>query len=344
MKNIKYPSVSILTITYNPNILVFENVLRSIKNQNYPKDKIEHIVVDGGSSAEVLELMNKYNCKVLIMKKLKDQSEARRSYALKKAKNKIVFCLESDNILPNKNTLSDLIKPFMEDNKIISTYTHHYGYDKKMSLLDRYCALFGVSDPLVFYLGKADREWWVSKSYTKGKLIKTKKEFDVIEFNLNNLPTVGDNGFLTRREILLKAKISPKNYLHIDIYVDLLKKGYKRFGVVKSTQINHVIGNKLTDLVKRRVLYLKRFSLSEYVSVRRYSVFDINSLEDRVNLAKYIFFTVTLIEPLIQSVRGFLRIKDIAWFMHPLACWLFLIYYTRFTALDLIKLKIKRKI
>ncbi len=344
MKKIKYPSISILTITYNPNLSIFENVLRSIKKQDYPKNKIEHIVVDGGSSKQALELMKKYKCKVLVMKNLRDQSEARRSYALKKAKNQIVFCLESDNILPSKNTLFNLIKPFMEDNQIIATYTHHYGYNKKMSVIDRYCALFGVSDPLVFYLGKADREWWVNKQYKKGKIIKIGKEYDVVEFNTKNLPTVGDNGFLTKREILLKAKTSPKNYLHIDVYVDLLKIGYKRFGVVKSTQINHVIGNSLIDLVKRRVLYLKRFSLSEYALVRRYSVLDLSSSVDKKNLVKYILFTVTIVEPLYRSIKGFLRIKDVSWFIHPLACWLFLIYYTRFTAIYLIKLKLKGKI
>ena len=47
--NFFLPSISILTITYNPNPKVFRKVLDSIKNQDYPKHLIEHIVVDGGS-------------------------------------------------------------------------------------------------------------------------------------------------------------------------------------------------------------------------------------------------------------------------------------------------------
>ena len=48
-KSFSLPSISILTITFNPNPKVFRKVLESIKNQDYPKYLIEHIIVDGGS-------------------------------------------------------------------------------------------------------------------------------------------------------------------------------------------------------------------------------------------------------------------------------------------------------
>lgn len=340
--NFLLPSISILTITYSPNPKVFRKVLESIKNQDYPKSLIEHIIVDGGSEKSKINFIKKYGCKLIVKKELRDQSEARRSFAVRKAKNDIVLWLESDNTLPNKNSLRQLIQPFIDDKKIISTFTLHYGINKSMRLLDRYCAFFGVSDPVVLYLKKADRETWLTNKYLKGKIIKREKNYDVVEFNKNNLPTVGDNGFLTRRKILLKANISPEAYVHIDIYVDLLKLGFKRFAVVKTTSIEHDIGNGIFNLVRRRVLYAKRYSLSKYLDHRRYTVFDFNSQKDIVNLLKYIFYTFTFIQPLFLSIRGFLKVKDVAWFLHPFMCWLFLIYYLRFTSYSVLKLKFSK--
>ena len=343
-KKSSLPSISILTITLNPNPQVFKKVLESIKNQDYPKYLIEHIIVDGGSKKNTISFLKKYGCKLIIKSELREQSEARRVFAVKEARNEIILWLESDNSLSHNESLRELVQPFMDDNKIFSTFTLHYGINKEMKVLDRYCALLGVSDPVAFYLNKADRETWLTNTYEKGKIIKRRSNYDTVEFNKSNLPTVGDNGFLTRRKVLLKANISFESYLHIDIYVDLLKLGYKRFGVVKKVNIEHDIGKGILNLVRRRVLYVKRYSLSKYINHRRYAVFDFNSSKDVVNLLKYIFYTVTFIQPLFLSTRGFLKIRDTAWFLHPFMCWLFLIYYLRFTSFSLLKLKLSKKL
>jgi hypothetical protein len=339
-----YLGISILTITYNPDLSVFKKVLESIKKQNYPKDKIEHIVIDGGSREEVVNLARSYGCKVVVRSDLKSQSERRRAFAVKKAKKEIVLWLESDNILQDKNSFKKLIKPFIDDKKIISTFTLHYDFNKKMKLVDKYCALFGFSDPVAYYLNKADRETWITDRYRHGEIIKRKSNYDIVEFNENNLPTVGDNGFLTRRKILLKANIAEKAYVHIDVYVDLLRLGFKRFGVVKNTSVEHDIGKGFIELIRRRVLYVNRYSLSNYLKHRRYAVFDFNNKKDILNLLKYVFFTITMVQPIYLSVRGYIIKRDLAWFLHPLVCWLFLIYYIRFTSLKLVKLRFLNKI
>lgn len=340
MKRGTLPSISILTISYNPNIVVFQRSLESIKKQKY-QGSIEHIVVDGGSQKNIIQLAKQYGCKLIIKRNLRDQSEARRSFAVHAAKNDIILWLETDNILQDIDTLTKLTQPFVDDSTIISTYPMHYGYNKAGSLLDRYAALFGTSDPVAMYLRKTDREPWFCKSYSKGKLINSTKRYDVVEFDDHTLPTVGDNGFLTRRKVLLQARVSPKEYVHIDIYVDLLRLGYKRFAIVKGTSIEHVIGNNLMKLVTRRMIYAYRYSVSSYLTNRRYLVFNSDSLRDKLNLFKYVAFTVTVIEPLIEGIRGFFVIRDIAWFYHPIVCWVFLIYYMKNTYRSILRLKLQ---
>lgn len=337
MKKTLLPTISILTITYNPDITVFTRSLESIQRQQYPKQNIEHIVVDGGSGEESIRLMKRYGCNVIVRKELKLDGEARRSFAVKSAKNDIILWLESDNILEDADSLKKLVQPFMDDPKIISAFPIHYGYNREGSVLDRYSALFGGCDPVVFYLKKTDREPWYKNTYTKGKSIRNGKNYDVMEFNEATLPTVGDNGFLTRREALLRANISPEQYVHIDIYVDLLKLGYNRFAAVKSTAIEHIVGKSILILVKRRMVYAIRYSFSPDVINRRYFIYDSRNVQDTIRLALYIFYSLTFIQPLVLSLRGYRKIKDRAWFLHPIACFLFMLYYMKVTITVAIK-------
>ena len=66
MKNL--PSVSFVIPTYNNKELV-KRCLDSIFSQDYPKDKIEVITIDGGSTDGTLELLKKYPVKLLNNKK-----------------------------------------------------------------------------------------------------------------------------------------------------------------------------------------------------------------------------------------------------------------------------------
>src|SRR3989344_1706998 len=129
MNKSHYPSISILSLTLNPNPSLFKKSLDSIKNQDYPQNKIEHIVIDGGSREEFLKLAKKYNCKIIVKKDYRENSEARRSFGVTVAINDIILWLETDNILPEKNSLFELIRPLVQEASVISTFTLHYNYN-----------------------------------------------------------------------------------------------------------------------------------------------------------------------------------------------------------------------
>ena len=68
------PLVSVVTPSYNKGRFIEETIL-SVKNQTYPR--IEHIVVDGGSTDGTLDILKKYGDSLIwISEPDKGQSDA----------------------------------------------------------------------------------------------------------------------------------------------------------------------------------------------------------------------------------------------------------------------------
>jgi len=316
------PTLSIVIVTFN-NSSTLPFCLKAIKSQDYPKKLIEYINVDGGSTDKTSSLMRKYGFKVI--KSRVASAEVQRAIALKKAKNEIVVYIDADNYLPGKNWLLQMAKPFAEDKKIIYSQTLHYAYRRQDSLFNRYCALFGVADPVVYYVGRPDRLSWADDKWKYGKIIKETEEYFVVNFTKENLPTVGCNGIMVKRGVLLNnAKSDPDNFLHIDVFVDLLDKGFNNFAIVKNDVI-HSTAITLRNLIKKRVAFLTYYF--NQATPRRYKIYDPSKKEDNWKMFLFIFYTVTLFRPLWDSLKGFMKIHDVAWFLHPLACWGFLYAY-----------------
>lgn len=324
----KLPTITILTGTLNSNIPVFKKVLDSLRVQDYPKNLIEHIVLDGGSINETIPLAKKYGCRVIIRSDLqseKEHGQSRGVIGIKMAKGDLVLILESDNILTSNDWLLQMVKPFRQNKRIFCTYSVYNSYEKDMSATTRYTALFGSPDPTLYYLDKTEKIRMDQEYYNKGQILRENDDYYIVKFTKDNLPTLGDNGHMFLRKAMLKVIKDPNNYIHVDAFSKLLDMGYDTFGIVKNSII-HVQNPNLIDLVKRRVEIKKIFYDQKRVK-RKYLVFNPNSVKDRINLIKYIIFSLTILEPLSESIKGYIKIRDKAWFLHPVMCFLMVTGY-----------------
>lgn len=319
------PSISIVTGTLNPRLSLFDCVLKTIQNQTYPKNLIEHIVMDAGSINGSIELAKKYGCKVEVRKDLMNQEEVRASLGIKKAKGDLVLILESDNIPTSKNWLKEMVQPFIDNEKVFCTFSGYNSYNKESSLTTRYGAFFGAADPALYYLGKSEKIPILQKKYNKGKEIDETPSYYIVEFNKDSLPTIGDNGTLFLRRAMDKVNKYPELYVHPDAFFELLDLGYNTYGVIKNSII-HVIPPNVLTYARRRV-QVKNIFYDKRRGKRKYLVFSWRSSKDRLNLLKFVFFSLTFIFPLYESIKGYVKIRDKAWFLHPLLCFLMLVSY-----------------
>jgi len=125
------PFVSVIIPTYNQKELLSLSI-KSLLNQDYPKDKYEIIVVDDGSTDGTKELVkNQKEIKYLFQEDLGFRAGQARNLGAKNAKGEILIFIDSD-IIPSTKFISSHIAA--QNNNIILGYSCSYGTDYKYDI------------------------------------------------------------------------------------------------------------------------------------------------------------------------------------------------------------------
>lgn len=326
MKKNNLPTISVVTATYNSG-KVLDKCLKAVRSQDYPQNRIEIILGDGGSVDNTLEIAKKYGAKVIKIPKDKQHAEYNRGTAFSQAKGELVLILDHDNFIPYKTWLRDMIAPLLENPKMVATETAYYDYNRRYKLMDRYCALFGISEPIPFYMCKADRLPHFARTWINLGRATDKGNYYSVEFEKDprKIPTIGTNGCLMRRELVIKnADVRPEYHYPIDVMVDVIKNGHNQFGFIKKSLVHLTNYGGFWPYLRRRLKFIEEYHF-QHAAKRRYSVF---MPGDEWQLAKYVFYSLTIIKPTLDAVKGYLVINDIAWFINPFLCFATTIIYS----------------
>jgi glycosyltransferase involved in cell wall biosynthesis len=322
-KNV-FPSISILIPTLNSE-RVLGLCLESISNQDYPKEKLEVLVVDGGSTDKTLETAGKYGARIY-NNPLKT-GEAGKAIALKHAQGELVALIDSDNILPDKNWLRRMIEPFL-DPEIIGSEPWEFTYRKEDGFIDRYCALLGMNDPLCHFLGNYDRLNTLMGKWTNLPVEQEdRKDWLKVTLRSELIPTIGANGTILRRGILLSHRGSvniDSYFFDIDIIASLSAEKSVKFAKVKIGIVHLYCGFSLKTFFRKQERRIRDYCYYQAAGLRQYPW----GKQNRLGLFKFIFACTTIVPLIYQSLRGYVKKPDPAWFFHPLACWITLWVYS----------------
>jgi len=313
------PSISIVIPTLN-SARTLGPCLQSIFEQDYPKDKVEVIVVDGGSFDKTTDIAREYRAVKILRNPLRT-GEAGKAVGAEMAKNELIAFIDSDNILPSLNWLKAMVTPF-KDQEIAGTEPLYYARRERDPLITRYCALMGMNDVLCLFLGNYDRYSYMTGRWTELRVDTVDRgDYLLVKLDERNIPTMGANGFLVRTEAMKSVDYKP--YLFdVDMVYQLVMADWNKYAKVKMA-IVHIFAESLATYMKKTRRRIVDYLYYEELQARKYPWRSVNKL----GILKFILYTLILAPTVRSSLRGYRKLPDRAWLFHPVSCWLTLFTY-----------------
>lgn len=319
-------NLSIITPVYN-STRTLDDYMSAILMQDCNHDSIEIIFTDGGSTDGTLEKIETYksscDIKISLLSNPLRTAEAGKAVGVRAATGNIICLLDSDNIIPDSGWITRMMQPF-EEPEVIASEPIEYIWRKDDSVINRYCALIGMNDPLCMFTGNYDRKCLVTNKWTEVEREEIDKgDYLSIKFNPRMIPTIGANGFFMRR-VELCDNFEGDYLFDIDVLWELMQKKTEiRVAKVK-TGIVHLFCPDVKTFYRKQNRRIKDFLYFSDEKGRKYPW-------SKVGKGKIVLFAlccVTIIPLLIQGIIGWSRKHDTnAWLFHFAACWITLWVY-----------------
>lgn len=315
--------------TYNEE----KNIVRClscIRRQNYPQNKIEIILVDDYSQDRTVALSKLYD--IIVVNSGYKNRERSKSIGIRHAKGEILLMMDADVFLISDNYINRCVELLSKYPTAVATQSIRWYYHKNDYIVNRYCNLFGISDPTMLFLGKRGSLMSTETDWPyKNTILHKGTDYYMVNFTLKDLPTVGAIGYMVRKKELMKTTWEPY-FFHLDTAYELVEMGYNRF-IMTKLEVEHLYVHSLCEYFQKQT---RNLSLFLKLKKRRKYTYKMPVLQ----LIGVILLMITLVYPLYQSVKGYMKKPDLAWFLHPFFCFALPMMYVIIIAKEKIRKKI----
>ena len=305
------PSVSIVMPILNEEGRV-GRALASIASQDFPADRLEVLVADGGSTDRSVEEVRGWEGRLPV--KVVDNSARReaqwgKTIALERAGSDLVFFQDADVWLPEPDTLSRLVRPLVEDPSLAGSIAP-YAYRRELPLWSRFLSYDPLQrDPLLQAMTPG-----------LGRFVRERRDgYVVCEFPTPRIPPIGQT------TIYWRSQIDPHRWdgywREVDHPAYLVKQGYRRFAFTPGAGLAHAHASSLADMVRKRVRnllvyengYLRLRGESDYVWL------DTSNRSEVLRLAAWVLGTNLIVPRLLEGIDDAFRHKSWEPLLRPIA-------------------------
>ncbi len=317
------PTVSIVIATLNAERYLDE-CLRALQLQDYPRDRVEIIVADGGSTDATVEIARRHEVDAILPNKRRT-GEAGKAVAIRASHGDLVCTVDSDNIVVGADWLSRMIVPF-HDPDVISSEVLHWEYVRSDGYVNRYQALTGINDPMCLWIGNYGRWSRLKDRWTDYPHVSEPRGgWEKVVLHPDFVPTMGANGYIVRRSAFNVVPVGDY-FFDIDFVHDLAAAGHRTVARV-DVAIRHYFCDGAAQFVRKTrrraddYFYFAAQGRRSYPWTRR-----------RLGgIARFVGSTILVLPLLIDVARGLRRERDPAWLFHVPACWITLWVYATAT-------------
>ena len=301
------PKITFSLPTYN-GAEFLDSCLRSIYSQDYPRDKIEVMIADGGSTDGTLEIVTKYGLKAFPNpKKLADWGA---KINVSNATGDLLVIWAADNEIVNKNWLKTVAKIFKLNPELACFWCNMVASPNDPDI-NRYYELI-KSDPLMFSINK-NLLWYLSNN--------SLKSIDGIDYTtfetISERPLVwGANGLVYRlnyvKDIILQDGFVGDN----DVFQIMIENGNNKLAYSNDLKIcHHYLKNFSHWISKWKRNYQQH--LIPHIRSRNMNWLYVKNFKLKIGL--WSVYSLIPIFSTIHTLYLILRDKNIYWKYHPLA-------------------------
>lgn len=224
--------------------------LESIKKQNFSRNLIEILVIDGGSTDKTLEIAKEFDC--IVLKNEKKQQEYAKHIGIIKSNADYLMFLDSDEILNNLDAIKNRID-ILRNTDIKIVITGGYKTPSNYSAINDYINIF--SDPFAFYMYGLPLDYSLINKYWNKKYKKNTDKIIYTEYILKDeqLPLIDTCAGITLNKKYLKEILgeSINNELFVPkIFYLLIQDSYK-VALLKNDYIIHYSSDSLKKYFKK---------------------------------------------------------------------------------------------
>jgi len=311
-KNLKTSLVSIIMPTLNSGRAI-EHSLKSIKGQTYPQEKIEILVVDGGSTDDTAKIAQNYRARII--PNPYTMPEHAKQIGLKLAKGKYAMFLDSDEVLRNPSSIQNKVR-LLEDNPACKNIvTTGLISPRNFPFICNYINRYG--DPFSYFIHRIDGGNYYGSLRKRFFVEKHGRDYEIIKFKKSDLlPIVDGGGHFFDLSYLKSIENVEKNILSATVFTSMCSRT-QRLGVMKGDYVvHHSAPNIKTYLrkIKWRIvsnLSVKGVNIPGYRSREKF-------LAKGLRLKKYLFipYALLIFPALIDSMLLSVKHQDLRFFVH----------------------------
>lgn len=299
-----HPVLSVIVPTFN-NESMIGDFFEGIMGQTYPKDCLEVLVLDGGSSDATIEIATSYGATVIHNPDVLAEPGVNRGFGI--ARGDFLMVLAVDNVYSSADSIDRMIAVF-EDQNVYAAFPRHESCAAD-SIFTKYYNRF--TDPFNhFVYGNAANARTFYRVY---RTLKHSDEYDVYDFSSgDDVPMIALAQGMTLRAPYERS--SSNAFDDCGPIIELIRDG-KEMAYVHSVALYHHSVRNLDHFLRKQ-----RWATHNAISGVNYGIshrIDSLSRMQRARRTVWPVYAFFCVPACIRAIVGFISDREPLWLLHP---------------------------
>ncbi len=298
-----FPKISFVIPTLN-DAKRLRLLLESIKNQDYPKDKIEIIVIDDDSTDNNVEVAKEFTAKILMNGRKNEHKSLTMGFHI--ATGEFAYQIDQDVELRSKNFLKEMTKPLVENPDIAGSFTRYYP-NSRLTWISRFLSYDPIMrDPIYEYFTPRIEDTYIEK----------KDDYIICDYSSKKITSF--TMMMYRMKFLRKNPLWDNEFFydHETVFA-MIESGFTKFAYVPKAGLYHDHADNLVHLLKKRIRNLtKHYLITD--SPYKYRWFDTSSFRGILKIAIWIVYANLIFPAAIRGLIRAIKFRDTVLLTEPL--------------------------